>query len=186
MIVHLHQAAFPDALLTRLGGSFLEQYYGILLANPNHIFLVASDDGKPVGFAAGFGDPSGFYALLRSRKWSVIRGLAPALIRRPSTLLAVGRNYLWARGRTSEPVGASAGELSSLAVHPGHQGQGVGARLVTAFLARALELGWSSVAVTTDEANNDGVRRFYDRLGFRVTGDVKGRTRPMVEYVKAL
>lgn len=185
-VVNLHTVAFPEALLTKLGKRFLERYYEVVLRDPNRIFLVAVDEGAIYGFVAGFGDPVSFYAGLRDEKWSIVRAITPTVFRRPWILVAVGRNYLWSRtwnpGRGQEP----AGELASIAVDPGYQRQGVGLRLVSEFLEEATNRGWSNVAVTTDELDNQRVRRFYERLGFSVVGEVKGRSRSMVQYVKRL
>ncbi len=56
-------------------------------------------------------------------------------------------------------------ELESIHVYPDHRGQGIGDRLMTAFLAWAVEKGAQRVSVTAYAAN-DGAQRFYARHGF--------------------
>jgi GNAT superfamily N-acetyltransferase len=63
-------------------------------------------------------------------------------------------------------------QLVSMWVAPTHRGTGVAAELVEAVLAWARAAGARNVAlwVTT---GNDRARRFYERLGFTITGDVQ-------------
>ncbi|OWY60073.1 hypothetical protein B7486_71165, partial [cyanobacterium TDX16] len=56
-------------------------------------------------------------------------------------------------------IGAPAATLSPLAVHPDHQGEGVGAALVEAVLARADAAGEGLVLL-------EGDPRYYGRFGF--------------------
>ena len=55
--------------------------------------------------------------------------------------------------------GAPALLLGPIAVHPTHQGEGLGAALITGTLARARALGWRRVILIGDEP-------YYGRFGF--------------------
>jgi GNAT superfamily N-acetyltransferase len=71
-------------------------------------------------------------------------------------------------GRLEPPDGfrlVNGARLGSLFVRPAHRGQGVGARLVDAFLAWARANGVEAVVVSAF-ASNDGALRFYQRVGF--------------------
>ncbi|MBM4041426.1 MAG: GNAT family N-acetyltransferase [Planctomycetes bacterium] len=58
------------------------------------------------------------------------------------------------------------GSVPNLAVHPGHQGKGIGKRLIAAGLAYLRSLGMKFVRIETLEQNRRCVA-LYPRLGFR-------------------
>ncbi len=58
------------------------------------------------------------------------------------------------------------GSIPNLAVHPGHQGKGIGKQLIAAGLAYLRSLGMKFVRIETLEQNRRCVA-LYPRLGFR-------------------
>jgi len=71
--------------------------------------------------------------------------------------------------RGEQPAGlANAALLSSLAVDPACSGKGAGQALVKAFADEAATRGCACVYLTTDQAENDRVNRFYEKCGFRL------------------
>ena len=60
------------------------------------------------------------------------------------------------------PLGPGLGEVRSLAVEPGHAGQGLGRRIVEHLLVRARERGYAEVLALTRRTS------FFDALGFSV------------------
>ena len=169
-LVHLHARAFPDFLLTLLGPAFLRELYRAFMTDAKGLALVALDANcdAVVGAVAGTTDPSTFFrGLLRRRAFAFTWAALPALCRHP---LRVARRMLAAlfyRGETP-PQLPDAALLSSLAVEPSTQGQGVGARLVEAFCIQVSARGARYVYLTTDEAGNDRGNTFYARCGFSV------------------
>ena len=77
IIVDIHTKAFPGFFLTKLGPRFLYKYYNLILNYEKKIFLVAEEDGYPIGFAAGFLQPSNFYAYVRKHKNILLFALIP-------------------------------------------------------------------------------------------------------------
>ena len=63
-IVNIHQKSFKHFFLTRLGGDFLWNYYGLVLQYRAGIMLVGEGPGVLEGFACGFVDPAEFYQLM--------------------------------------------------------------------------------------------------------------------------
>lgn len=53
-IVSIHQRAFSNFFLTRLGGEFVRRYYALVLDYPAGIVLVSESRGILDGFACGF------------------------------------------------------------------------------------------------------------------------------------
>jgi ribosomal protein S18 acetylase RimI-like enzyme len=68
-----------------------------------------------------------------------------------------------------DPDRPRTGHIYSLYVHPEAQGQGVGARLVSAAIDGLESLGYSEASLWVFEANVRG-RAFYKRLGWRPDG----------------
>ncbi len=66
-------------------------------------------------------------------------------------------------------IGPGVAHLAQLAVHPAARGQGLGARLVDAALARAAAAGCSRMTLLVDEASAHA-RRLYDARGFTPAG----------------
>jgi len=60
------------------------------------------------------------------------------------------------------PTVSSALLLGPIAIHPDHQGCGIGSALITTSLQKAKDLGWDAVILVGDEP-------YYRRFGFRRT-----------------
>lgn len=183
----VHEAAFPGFFMTLLGRAFLRAYYRGVLEFDAGELLVAEQDGRPVGFAAGFVDPDRFYRRMAARGWRFVPPLATGLARRPWLLgrvLRRGRSVgMRGRSRPSRPADVSGCELASLAVLPTARGRGIGRRLVAAFLEAARRRRADRVRLTTDARHNDAVNRFYLGSGFRLSARLQpDGTRPMNEY----
>lgn len=154
--------------MTQLGAAFLSRYYGLVLDYPGGLLWVAEVGGLPVGFAAGFVRPAGFYRLMRRRAFELGLSAVPALLRRPSIIWRLATN---AR-RTGDAGGAEGNvpsELASVAVDPAYACRGIGTQLVRAFIEASRAKGADVVYLTTDAQNNDAVNRFYQGLGFRLS-----------------
>ena len=124
-IVTLHQKAFSHSFLTRLGGEFLGNYYGLVLNYRAGIILVVEGQNVLEGFVCGFVDPAEFYQLMwRSRRTFALPVLSK-LVRHPS--LATKVLYGVQRIQTPAPEWpARSCELSSIAVAPEKSGNGLG------------------------------------------------------------
>lgn len=186
-VVAVHAAAFPDFFLTRLGPAFLRAYYRAVLECDAGWLLIANRDGQTIGFVAGFADPDRFYAGLKRRPWRFAVPLALGLLQRPWLIARIVTRVaaVVRRGRPSPSArpGAASCEMSSLAVHPTAQQQGIGGMLVAAFIESARGVDAACIRLTTDARDNDAVNAFYARSGFRlVCHRAGGGVRPMNEY----
>jgi GNAT superfamily N-acetyltransferase len=66
------------------------------------------------------------------------------------------------------------GEVALLYVDPAEQGRGTGRRLLAVVLGRLRAAGWDRARLRTEE-RNAGPRAFYERAGWRPTGEVLER-----------
>lgn len=170
-VVRVHVAAFPDFFMTQLGRRFLRAYYGMVLAHPRGILLVADTPDGVQGFVAGFADPGRFYTSMRVHAAHLAVRAIVGIIRRPSLwsrLLRTAQGVV--RPRTVFTAAQDSCELASLGVSPTYSGKGLGQALVAAFMSVASGQGATHVYLTTAERDNDRVNRFYVRLGFVATG----------------
>lgn len=174
-VVAIHLAAFPNFFLTFLGPRFLRVFYGAVMSDG--IAFVATVNDRVAGFVVGMLDSRTFYrSLWRKRFFHVAIAITPVVLRHPSTLKRVARRGV---ARAFQP--APGAELMSLAVHPREQHHGVGRALVQAFIASASEPLW----LITDAADNDAVKRFYERLGFTARREfTNAEGRALVEYTR--
>jgi hypothetical protein len=67
-IVDIHLNSFKDFFMTKLGKKFLKIYYKSILNYEHGVILVGINNGKIVGFAAGFIYPDKFYSNLKKIK----------------------------------------------------------------------------------------------------------------------
>jgi ribosomal protein S18 acetylase RimI-like enzyme len=183
-LIEVHRQAFPGFFLTLLGPGFLRLLYGEMIVDRNGIVVVAVQDRRVAGFAAGVLDQTAFFSRLKSKKWAFARAAAVRAVIRPRYIPRLVRGLKRSEeGRTY----SSATCLLSLGVHPTMQGTQIGQTLINAFTTAVRARGASDVCLTTDGDDNGGARRFYERNGFvvkRVYATPEGRR--MIEYYLSL
>jgi ribosomal protein S18 acetylase RimI-like enzyme len=165
-VVAIHLQSFPGFFLTFLGPKFLSLLYKSILNDHEGIVIIASADERIEGFVAGVIRQSGFYwRLIEKRKWSFALAAFGGLLRKPS----IAPRLIRALKRPQESRSASAEAcLMSMAVRPESQGKGIGKQLVRAFCQTLAERGVKALCLTTDQENNEQVKRFYQTVGFQV------------------
>jgi len=165
IIVDIHIKAFPGFFLTKLGPKFLSKYYNLMLSHEKKIFLVAEKDGYPIGFVAGFLQPSNFYAYVRKHKNILLFALIPIIFRNPFLIPRIISNFCSTKKKEQENKVIKC-ELASIAVNPDYAGQGLGKKLVKAFIEISQKKNADIIYLTTDVNNNEVVNNFYQSLGF--------------------
>jgi ribosomal protein S18 acetylase RimI-like enzyme len=182
-IVNIHQKAFSQFFLTRLGADFLRRYYALVLHYHAGIVLVSEGPETLEGFACGFVDPAEFYRLMWRSRQAFVRPVISALLRHPSLAAKVLDGVHRIQTLESEWPARSC-ELSSIAVAPEAGGDGLGKALMNAFLARARSMDAHCVYLTTDADGNDAANAFYRDAGFQHTRRfLQRKGRWMNEYV---
>jgi ribosomal protein S18 acetylase RimI-like enzyme len=178
-VVRLHQLAFRGFFLDSMGPQFLAEYYKTVLAYENSIAIAAvSDQGVIVGFAVGFLDPASFYKFLRKRRLALSPLLVLSILKRPSLLAAVWKNV---KRVNNGPVSSfNTVELSSIA--SAKSAEGIGSVLLKEFQTIARHKGGTDIELTTDEHDNDAVKSFYGKHGFKVVGHENRGERILCKY----
>jgi colanic acid biosynthesis glycosyl transferase WcaI len=185
-IAKVHEAAFPEFFMTRMGRRFLREYYLLVLDYPDGLMLVSGQESEVEGFVAGFVNPAKFYAYLSGRRRRLFWPSLMAIFRQPQLLPRVlyNRKRVASASVQDEPGSC---ELSSIGVLPGSAGRGHGRRLIDGFCVEARRRGCMRIVLTTDLLQNDAVNAFYRRNGFTLERSfASGGKRWMNEYVRLL
>ncbi len=178
-IVDVHMRAFPGFFLTFLGPKFLSEFYSSFTRDPMGVGLVAEDaaTGKVLGIIVGPLSPEGYFKrLLKQRWWAFCVASIKAVLKRPSSAKRLFRALLY---RGQAPIGRPRSLLSSIAVAPKAQGQGIGKALVGAWIEEIHRRGSNGCYLTTDADGNNKVNSFYQKLGWKLETTYKtpeGRT----------
>jgi len=182
-IVTIHQRAFSNFFLTRLGSEFLHRYYGLVLNCSGGIVLVSEENGILKGFVCGFVEPAEFYRLMRRNGRIFVLPALSALLRHPSLAANVLNGVLRIQTLASQGPARSC-ELSSIAVSPDAGSSGLGKALVRAFLAQAWSMEAQCVYLTTDADGNGQANALYRKAGFQHTRRfLQRKGRWMNEYI---
>lgn len=183
-VVSIHTQAFEGFFLTRMGPAFLLAYYQSVLSFEASIALVAHDNktDRVLGFAVGFSDPAGFYALFGRQRKRILPAILMAVLRDPGLVPQILRNIRRVEAQAQQPV--SAVELSSIAVVA--PGRGIGGALLEAFADKARSEGARRLILTTDAMGNDPVREFYEAHGFYLEGTETRGSRQLCCYSRKL
>lgn len=167
-IVAVHIRAFPDFFLTFLGPKFLGEFYSSFLSDPMGVGFVARDieTNKVLGVIVGPLVPEGYFKrLLKNRWWAFCLASISAVLKRPIVIKRLFRALFY---RGEPPTGAKRALLSSVAVSPEVQRQGVGQALARKWVQEVKRRGYNGCFLTTDAYNNDKINSFYQKLGWRI------------------
>jgi len=186
-IISIHMEAFPGFFLTQLGPKFLRELYTGFISNRSSTIVIADKKGEILGFAAGTISPDNFFKCLRWRRWPFfLMAAIPGIIKSPGFII----RKLWGALRYSgdAPESLTGGALlSSLAVSPRAQNQGVGKALVGRICEFARTHKSKLVYIITDKDENSSVIRFYEGLDFTVDTIIKKENnRQMFRLVRFL
>lgn len=161
----LHAGQISQGFLSLLGPRFLGRLYRRISLDPGSFLIVATGEGRCVGFVAGSTDVP---ALYRSFLWrdgvhaalGALTHLVPNWRRVAETL----------RHGSSGGAGTGRGaELLAVAVDRLQEGQGIGRTLVEAFLEEVAARGLSAAHVVV-AADNSSAVGLYERTGFVAAG----------------
>lgn len=170
-IAHLHANSLAGDFLPSLGVPFLHAFYRTALQSGTIFGYVDQEDLQVVGFVLASPETSALFrkAILGPGALRIAWAAIPSLLRQPQLLLKVAETFLYP-GR--EGFAQERAELLVIAVRPDRRGQGVGKDLVNAMNAVFRERGIQSYKVTVLQSNQQA-NYFYQRLGFRLSGEFR-------------
>ena len=160
-LAELHATRIVEGFLPRLGPRFLSRLYRRLVLSPDGFAVVAVQDGRVVGFAAGATDLGRVYRSFVLHD-GVIAGLgaAPRIV---GSWRAVLETLRYPGSIDDLPEA----EVLSVAVDGDAAGRGIGRRLLTASLDELTRRGARAAKVVAG-ADNRAALALYTQAGFAV------------------
>jgi ribosomal protein S18 acetylase RimI-like enzyme len=161
----LHHAVM-HTLLSDLGLPLVLRYYQIAQADPKVIGLCAiSPTGTALGWAMGSPHPDRINAQLRSPlTWFVLQMLR-VMFTRPAVLWQLASSVL--SGSKQDAIRNGAIELTYIGVSSAQRGQGLGKKLLHAFIEASRLNGYRSVVLSVEKENLPAIQ-LYANAGFRI------------------
>lgn len=180
-IVKIHLATFEGFFLTFMGKGFLHQMYLCYVLHKNSDIIIATEDGRAIGFLAYSTDMSGLYKyMIKNRLIPFGWYSAGAFLRKPKVFMRLIRAFL-------KPGEAERNEkyieLSSIGVSPEIKSKGIGSQLI-GFLKENVNFEeYEYIKLETDALDNELANHFYIKNGFELKGEYETREgRKMNEY----
>jgi len=179
VLVTIHQTAFPDSAITRLGQEAIKRYYHWLLSGPHpEAFRIGLfNDNQLLGFCfggrfnsatGGFLQQNRFFIAGRvlTHPWFIFNPLFRERIKAGFFIL---RRIRQSRSTSTiawqELANPSFGILA-IATHPSFHGQGIGKCLMIAAEEQAQQKGFRQMHLTVNPHNYRAVG-FYEGLGWQ-------------------
>lgn len=180
-VVEIHLATFQGFFLTFMGRGFLRQMYTAYTKHPQSDILIATENGKTVGFLAYSQQMSGLYKyMIKHRLVQFAWYSLGAFLRKPKVFMRLVRAFLkpGEAQRDEKYV-----ELASIGVHPDAKGKGVGSHLIEA-LKNAVDFDdFAYITLETDVVDNAAANQFYVKNGFHIVREYRTHEgRKMYEY----
>ena len=160
-LARLHAQEIPSGFLPSLGDRFMRRLYAALVTDPDAVVLVAEDEGRLVGFAAGVGSVARFYRRFALRHGARAAVAAAPHLMRPGVLRAATETARYP-GDTS---GLPEAELVSIAVSPRFRRAGLGKQLVEGVQRDLAGRSVRELKVVVG-SDNDSANAFYLDMGF--------------------
>lgn len=161
----LHHAVM-HTLLSQLGLPVVFRYYQLARRQPDVIGLCAiSDAGEILGWAIGSPSPDRINAKLRSPFFWFLAQMLKLLFTDPRVLWQLIHSVFFAPPAGQMKSGAI--ELTYIGVAREQRGQGVGEKLLTAFMEAVRARGYHSVVLSV-ETDNHPALALYDKAGFKI------------------
>ena len=153
-------------LLSDLGLPIVWRYYQIAQRDRETVgFCALTDSGELLGWAMGSPHPDRITAQLRSRVgWFSLQMLRLTLTR-PVVLWQLFSSVFSASSQGELKPGTI--ELTYIGVTPGQRGQGLGRKLVDAFIEASRSNGYRSVVLSVEKENVSAVS-LYEKAGFQI------------------
>lgn len=161
----LHHSVM-HTLLSQLGVAVVLRYYQLARLETDVIGLCAlANTGEILGWAIGSPDPDRINAKLRSPLSWFLTQMLKLLFTHPRALWQLMVSVLFASRAGQIKSGAI--ELTYIGVASQRQGQGVGEKLLRAFLEAGHARGYRSVILSV-ETDNYPALSLYEKAGFKI------------------
>jgi ribosomal protein S18 acetylase RimI-like enzyme len=169
-MARVHERAFPEYPLTRLGTPVIEKFYAEFCHHPFDHGVVArlAESGPVIAFVVGTSEPSRHFRAFYLRSLpAVIVGLLRRYSRDPTLREGIRRRFN-RRNPGSRPDRMCPMRLLSIAVDPAYQGTGAARAVAGRFEAIVRGAGHSRLGLSVRPENGRAIA-FYRKTGWEMT-----------------
>jgi ribosomal protein S18 acetylase RimI-like enzyme len=180
-VVNIHLDTFTGFFLTFMGRGFLKQMYRSYITHAQSDILVATEQGKVLGFLAYSSDLSGLYKhMIKKRLIPFAWYSLGAFLRKPKVFFRLIRAFL-KPGESEREEGYM--EITSIGVSPEAKNRGLGSALIEDLKKRVDFSQCAYITLETDAVNNEAANAFYQKNGFTLARSYETHEgRKMNEY----
>ena len=101
---------YSRGFFSKMGKLFLNQYYKIILNDPNEVVLCAVDNsGDICGFTSGTLNVEDQFANLRKNSFYLLIASIPSVILNPKLILEIWERYKFSKGKSKEKFVTASG-----------------------------------------------------------------------------
>lgn len=186
-VIIIHNLAFSNFFLTKLGPDFLKLYYKTVSEHKEGVLLGYYDDNNELcGFCAATTLSLGFNKrLIKSNFFAFSFFGLKFLLTKPLSLVRLFKNLTKSNSQIKD--NATYGELLSICINPKEQGLGVGKKLLEGLEIYLLSKGVKNLSLTTDFYNNEKGLHFYVSMDYKIMYDfIAYPNRKMYRLIKKL
>ncbi len=181
-VAKLHQKAFSNFFLTKLGNNFLVKFYESILDNSDLINIGLFDNELLIGFAVGSKHSKSFYKnILKGNFIKLGFSAILTLISNPTYIVRLLTSFTSISKSNVEFIDYSV--LLSICVDPNCASKGYGKILLMEFEKTAFKYS-NIITLTTDTDDNDYVKAFYVKNEYELHHSFYQGKRKMNYYIK--
>jgi hypothetical protein len=181
-VAKLHQKAFSNFFLTKLGYKFLVEFYKSILNNSDSINIGLFDNESLIGFAVGSKRDKSFYKnVLKNNFIKLGFSAFLPLISNPINIVRLLTSFTSISKSNVDNVDNAV--LLSICIDPNCGSKGYGKILLKEFEKIAFEYS-NIITLTTDAEDNDYVKSFYVKNEYELHNSFYQGKRKMNYYKK--
>tara|TARA_B100000767_G_C19700529_1_gene508214 strand:+ start:404 stop:1060 length:657 start_codon:yes stop_codon:yes gene_type:complete len=188
-IAELHynvRERYSRGFFSKMGKLFLNQYYKIILNDPNEVVLCAVDErGILCGFTSGTINVEEQFTNLRKNSFSLLIASIPSIILNPKLIFEIWERYQFSKGKSKEKFVTASGARGEFWVWGSNNKQSIWSPILNEKQLQILYvLGVKNYGIEVD-VENDKILLFSKKHGAdeveRVISD-EGKERVLLNY----
>jgi hypothetical protein len=177
---------YSRGFFSKMGKSFLRQYYKVILNDPNEVVLCAvNDSGLLCGFTSGTINVEEQFKNLRKNSFLLLIASIPSVLINPKLILEIWKRYQFSKGKSKEKFVTASGARGEFWVWDSNNKQSMWSTILNEKQLQILYvLGVKNYGIEVD-VENDKILLFSKKHGAdevdKVISD-EGRERVLLNY----
>ena len=188
-IVKIHEIAFQDFFLTKLGCIFIYKYYQMYIDNDEVLLVAVNNENEVIGFICGLESSGNFYNKMKNKWYGFLSFQFVINSLKLYKIVFKKIASIFIKNKVN-PINypEHTNELTSISIIPEYSGYGIGTKLLTEYILKVRNNKQSkNIVLTTDFFDNDNVINFYKKNGFNIYTDFfQSANRKMLVLIKKI